>query len=89
MKARKIRLLRKKYRISLTELADACGLSEQRVSEIELGVTPLSTATAEKIRSGFEKLMEQHREMLLHLNQDYTKHRETLFEPVEEIDYEL
>ena len=89
MKARKIRLLRKKYRISLTELADACGLSEQRVSEIELGVTPLSPATTIKIQSGFEKLMEQHREMLLHLNQDYAKHRETLSEPVEEIGYEL
>ena len=89
MKARKIRLLRKKYRISLTELADACGLSEQRLSEIELGVTPLSPATTIKIQSGFEKLMEQHREMLLHLNQDYAKHRETLSEPVEEIGYEL
>lgn len=33
--------------------------------------------------------MEQHQEMLLHLNQDYTKHRETLFESVEEIGYEL
>ena len=89
MKARKIRLLRRKYRISLSELAAACGLSGQRVSEIELGITPLSTATAAKIRSGFEKLMEQQQVMLLRLNQDYAKHRETLLEPVEEIDYEL
>lgn len=89
MKARKIRLLRKKYRISLTELADACGLSEQRVSEIELGVTPLSPSTTTKIQSGFEKLMEQHQAMLLHLNQDYAKHKETLSESVEEIGYEL
>lgn len=89
MQARKIRLLRKKYRITLAELAAVCSFSEQRISEIELGVTPLSPATTAKIQSGFEKLMEQHQEMLLHLNQDYTKHRETLFEPVEEIGYEL
>lgn len=89
MQARKIRLLRKKYRISLAELAAACGLSGQRVSEIELGITPLSPATTTKIQSGFEKLIEQHRLMLLNLNQDYTKHKQTLLEPVEEIGYEL
>ena len=89
MQTRKMRLLRKKYRISLAELAAACGLSQQRVSEIELGSTPLSPATTLKIQSGFEKVMERHREMLLHLDQDYTTHRQTLMEPVEEIGYEL
>lgn len=33
MQARKIRLLRKKYRITLAELAAVCGFSEQRISE--------------------------------------------------------
>ena len=89
MQARKIRLLRKKYHIPLAELADACGFSEQRISEIELRADPATPAMVIKIQTGFEKLMEQHQSMLFHLRQDYAKHKDSLLEPVEEIGYEL
>lgn len=89
MQARKVRILRRKYHISLAELAAACGFSEQRISEIELSTDPLTPAMAAKINAGLEKLMEQHQLRLLHLNQDYERHKDTLLDPVEEIGYEL
>ena len=89
MQARKMRILRRKYGISLRELAEVCNCSQQWVSAVELSTNPLTPAMAAKVRGGFEKLVEQHQNQLLQLSQDYERHKDTLLNPVEEIGNEL
>ena len=48
MLVRKMRLLRHKHHINLTDLSRFCGLSPQRLSEIELNVEGLLPATEER-----------------------------------------
>ena len=89
MRARKIRLLRNKHHISLGELGKACGISNQRISKIELGDSYLTEKTGEKIQEGFRQIIECRRRMLLRLCEDYENHKDTLLEQVEEDEYEL
>ena len=89
MRARKLRLLRNKHHISLGELGQACGISNQRISTIELGDGYLTEKTGEKIQEGFRQIIERRRRMLLRLCEDYENHKDTLLEQVEEDEYEL
>ena len=89
MKARKLRLLRNKYNISLEELGNVCGMSNQRISTIELGGGCLSAQTAEKVQTGIQAIIARRSDMLLRLRRDYETHKDTLMEPVEENEYEL
>ena len=89
MQVRKMRLLRHKSRITRVELGDACALSPQRISEIELGTAGLAPATKEKLRRGFA-LVGRRREDALHaLQGDLLRYGESLFDAVEEASYEL
>ena len=89
MCTRKLRLLRNKYHISLEELGAVCGISNQRISMIELGSGSLSAQTSEKIQDGLQQVIERRRVMLSRLCQDFEAHRDTLLESVEEDEYEL
>ncbi len=89
MKVRKMRLLRHKYHISLAELSDACGVSKQRLSEIELDKTSVSTVAARMIADGFSVVEKRRRDNLKALSKDFRRHKNALLESVEEHGYEL
>lgn len=59
MKARKLREFRLRYNISLSELSDACNLTHQRISAIELGTGPVDNKTKAKILSGILSVVER------------------------------
>lgn len=89
MKSRKFRFFRRMYGISLSCLAQSCGISEQRMSELELSEIPVAQSTVEKIQLGFERIIERRQLMLLQMREDYNRNRQTLLEPIEEYEYEL
>ena len=53
MKVRKFRILRLRHHVSMVELGRACGVSAQRISELELSENKPSAETVQKIQSGF------------------------------------
>ena len=89
VQVRKMRLLRKKHHISLTDIGRFCGISKQRVQEIEMGYKPVSEDTAGRIADTFARIMEQRQAACRELYRDFQCHRETLMERVEEETYEL
>lgn len=90
MQMRKMRLLRMKYQISQSELGEACGLSQQRINELELKTKPETTGeTLTKIQDAFASIIERRRRTLEALEQDFANHEKTLLEGVEETTYEL
>jgi len=89
MLVRKMRLLRHKYNISRNELAEECGLSPQRISEIELGEAALSLETKKKLERAFSYVHYRRLQNCSALREDLFSNLETLFDPVEETIYEL
>lgn len=90
MKVRKMRLLRIKHQISLSELARFCGVSPQHISEIELNAEPkLRKETSAKLLAAFSKAIEERNNEMVGLQQDFLNHKDTLMEGVEETTYEL
>lgn len=89
MEVRKMRLLRHKYGITRVDLGNACGISPQRISEIELNTEGLTEATMEKIRLGFETILCTKISKTAELFNDFLLHRSTLFDAVKETSYEL
>ena len=89
MNVRKMRILRNKYRIPLRELSDACGISKQRLSQIELGETPVSEAASQTVADAFAAVAERRRDSSNGLSRDFRRHKNTLLESVEERGYEL
>ena len=90
MQVRKMRVLRLKYGISIVELARTCGVSKQRISEIELKTDiPIKIETAEMVKDAFTRLIEKKRKKVQRLYQDFESHKDTLMDYVEEIGYEL
>ena len=89
METRKIRLLRQKYHISLQELGHACGVSPQRISEIELTPGPVSYKTVRRIRGGLEQVIAKRGAMLGELQRDCITHGASILDLVEEIGFEL
>ena len=89
MQVRKMRLLHHKHGITRPELGRACAISPQRISEIELSETGLTPETEEKLRRGFESVARWREDALHSLRGDLARYGESLFEPVEEVDYEL
>lgn len=90
MQVRKMRLFRLKYQITRKELGQACGLSPQRISEIELDPAPMLNAeTKEKLEKAFETVVERRRGEWTELYQTFAYHRDTLTNAVEETAYEL
>ena len=89
MQVRKMRLLRHKHSIARRELGRACGLSPQRISEIELSVEGLTPATEEKLRRAFYAVAAQRNASVQSLTGDLARHEGSLFDAVEEVGYEL
>ncbi len=55
MHVRKLRVLRLKYHISLTELSQTSGLSSQRISQLELSTGHVTDGTVHKLLDGLEQ----------------------------------
>lgn len=85
----RLKLLRMKYGITRAELSSACGLSKQRIYEIEARVGTYAPATAEKLITGLEKVIVQRQAGVFLLCADLEKHRSALLEYVEDNTYEL
>ena len=89
MKVRKFRILRLRHHVSMVELGRACGVSAQRISELELSENKPSAETVQKIQSGFEALLALRGEQLAALRREYADCKDTLMERVGEYEYEL
>ena len=90
MQVRKMRILRLKYDISLADLASSCGVSSQRISEIELNTdVSVTRGTAEMVKKGFARFIAARQSRIHQLHQDFECHKDALMDCVEEIGYEL
>ena len=67
----------------------ACGVSAQRISELELSENKPSAETVQKIQSGFEAIIAQRGKKLDTLHQEYIACKNSLMERVGEYEYEL
>lgn len=89
MQVRKLRVLRLKYHISLVELSRACGISPQRISEIELNPGGITDVTVAKLLDGLADVIQRRSHTQLALQADFDRTKYTLMEPVGETDYAL
>lgn len=89
METRKLRLIRQKYHISLQELGDASGISEQRMSEIELNLDSVQGETLRKIQTGLSSVLSRRFDECCSLQALLEYHYNTLLDVVEETTYEL
>lgn len=89
MRVCKIKLIREKYRIPRSALARVCGMSEQRLCQLELDGVPIRPTMAKRLCFGLEKIMWLRVTNASELAADIEKHRDTLTEYVEETTYEL
>lgn len=87
MRVRKLRVLRLKYHISLTELSQTSGLSSQRISQLELSTGHVTDVTVQKLLEGLEQAIRQRLQRQLALQADFQNHRDSLMELVGETDY--
>ena len=87
MRVRKLRVLRLKYHISLTELSQASGLSSQRISQLELSTGHVTDGTVQKLLNGLEQTISQRLQSQFALQTDFQKHRDSLMELVGETDH--
>ena len=84
-----MQLLRERYRIPRIELGLACGLSVQRIHEIETGENRILPATKQKLLRGWNELLSKRKVQISALEADLKKHADTLLDYVEESEYEL
>lgn len=87
MQVRKLRVLRLKYHISLVELSCACGISPQRLSEIELNPGRIADATVAKLLNGLTDVIHRRQCTQIALQADFERTKSTLMEPVGETDH--
>ena len=89
MKVRKFRILRLRHHVSMVELGRACGLSAQRISELELSEGVPEQETIQKIQNGFERILAERMEDAERLHLEYQRFRNALMQRVGEDEYEL
>lgn len=89
MKVRKFRILRLRHHVSMVELGRACGLSAQRISELELSEGVPEQETIQKIQNGFERILTERMEDAERLQLEYQGCRDALMQRVGEDEYEL
>ena len=89
MKVRKFRVLRLRHHVSMVELGRACGLSAQRISELELSEGVPEQETIQKIQNGFERILTERMEDAERLHLEYQRCRNALMQRVGEDEYEL
>lgn len=83
-KVRTFRLLRTRHHISCLELANAAGISPQRVSQLELDLSYHPKKAADLIDAALAKIIERRAGELEQLRTDYALCRGSLMEPMEE-----
>lgn len=83
-----LRDLRMKYKIPLSALAGAAGISVQHLSRLELGAVNKTPYAEEKIADALRSLICTRRKALLSLEQDFLLYRGRLLEPMEEHEHE-
>lgn len=69
------------YHITLQELADAAGFSNQYLSALECGKAHASKMQQEKIIKAFMSLVAKHSQATFALDEELLVARDTLFEP--------
>ena len=84
MQTRRMRLLREKHGVSVTELSRHCGISPQRLSLIELGTKPITLHKKRLIEAAFSDLIATRQRDLSALKSDFKKYRNRLLDFVEE-----
>ena len=89
MKVRKFRILRLRHHVSMVELGRGCGLSAQRISELELSEGVPEQETIQKIQNGFERILTERMEDAERLHLEYQRCRNALMQRVGEDEYEL
>ena len=89
MKVRKFRILRLRHHVSMIELGRACGVSAQRISELELSEGVPEQETIQKIQNGFERILTERMEDAERLHLEYQRCRNALMQRVGEDEYEL
>lgn len=89
MKVRRFRILRLRHHVSMVELGRACGLSAQRISELELSEGVPEQETIQKIQNGFERILTERMEDAERLHLEYQRCRNALMQRVGEDEYEL
>jgi Helix-turn-helix. len=76
-----LRRLRLTYSISLLELAQAAGVSQQRISELELNLLQRrSDELKERMELAFQHIIEARGKENQRLAQDFERNRKRLFE---------
>ena len=89
MKVRKFLIIRLRHHVSMVELGRACGLSAQRISELELSEGVPEQETIQKIQNGFERILTERMEDAERLHLEYQRCRNALMQRVGEDEYEL
>lgn len=78
-----LRALRHRHGVSLTELADACGLSNQYLSRAELGLIPPSPKLENQLLKAVEAVIAHRSSTSEMLKQELQPLKGRLLQPVE------
>ena len=89
MKIMKLKLLREKYRITYRELCEKCRMTPQRIYEIECGDRKTGDTVQARLREAMARTVEERCRGAASLRADFEKHKDTLFDFVEEQGYEF
>lgn len=88
-RVRKCKLFREKYGITCAELGKHCGVSAQRIHELETKEGSVTPATVQKICCGLQSVMQNRQKRIYEFWADMKKHSGTVMDYVEETTYEL
>ena len=85
----KLRVLRLKYDISLTELAEEGCVSNQQISRMELCEVPGTEYREQIVAAALNRVIAARKDSLAALEREYQASKGRLLTPMEEPDYEL
>lgn len=84
----RLRILRLKHGISITELAKLAGVSDQHISRLELAQVHGTSRQEERVSTALSELIAQRHSDLLALEKDFLLNKGRLLEPLE-VEHEL
>lgn len=82
-----LRVLRRRYGLSLTELETVTGLSNQYISRAELGEIAATPRLETQLESAVEKIITKREIALRSFKADFQRYRGRLLRPVEDTEY--
>lgn len=88
METTKLRILRLRHNIPLSELASAAGISVQHLSRLELGVVNPTVRQEQKVNDAMSRLICNRQTKILELERDYLSHQGNLLQVTEESEYD-